>query len=185
MANVQINEAKLPVLFGEKNRPSERVENKEELKLEGQDFQYYTPKAGFAYRFPSFDQSIIRKQPVVEGGTAYQFLIGCVSSPDGQTFNEDWFSLNHLGKLDAAGKPVHPTWRALGNIYERAKKLCDIGEVKASATARSIQQVVFEKGKPVKVVARDEAGQPITENGEPKLVNKTEPRDIYDLTPAS
>ena len=184
MANVKINSEKLPILFGEKNRPSEVVENKNDLKLEGQDFQYYTPKAGYTYRFPSFDESIIRKQQVVEGGTAYQYLIGCMSSPDGRAFVEDWFSLNHLGKLDAANKPVHPSWRALGNIFERAKRLCEKGELSAKATPRSIQQVVFEKGKPVKVVARDDAGQPILENGEPKLVNKTEPRDIYDLTPA-
>lgn len=185
MANVKINTEKLPILFGEKNRPSEVVENKDDLKLEGQDFQWYTPKAGYAYRFPTFDESIIRKQQVVEGGTAYQYLIGCQSSPDGKVFNEDWFSLNHLGKLDANNNPVHPTWRALGNIFERAKRLCEKGELNAKKEPRSIQQVVFEKGKPIKVVARDNAGQPILENGEPKLVNKTEPRDIYDLTPAN
>lgn len=186
MANVKINAEKLPVLFGEKNRPSEVVEKKEDLKLEGQDFQYYTPKAGYTYRFPSFDEAIIKKQQVVEGGTAYQYLIGCQSSQDGKTFTEDWFSLNHLGKMDAENKPVHPTWRALGNIYERAKRLCDMGELVAKSTPRSIQQVVFEKGKPVKVVARDANGQPLVdENNEPKLVNKTESRDIYDITPAA
>lgn len=186
MANVKINAEKLPVLFGEKNRPSEVVEKKEDLKLEGQDFQYYTPKAGYTYRFPSFDEAIIKKQQVVEGGTAYQYLIGCQSSQDGKTFTEDWFSLNHLGKMDANNQPVHPTWRALGNIYERAKRLCDMGELVAKSTPRSIQQVVFEKGKPVKVVARDANGQPLVdENNEPKLVNKTESRDIYDITPAA
>lgn len=186
MANVKINAEKLPVLFGEKNRPSEVVEKKEDLKLEGQDFQYYTPKAGYTYRFPSFDEAIIKKQQVVEGGTAYQYLIGCQSSQDGKTFTEDWFSLNHLGKMDAENKPVHPTWRALGNIYERAKRLCDMGELVAKSTPRSIQQVAFDKGKPIKVVARDANGQPIVdENNEPKLVNKTESRDIYDITPAA
>ena len=186
MANVKINAEKLPVLFGEKNRPSEVVEKKEDLKLEGQDFQYYTPKAGYTYRFPSFDEAIIKKQQVVEGGTAYQYLIGCQSSQDGKTFTEDWFSLNHLGKMDAENKPVHPTWRALGNIYERAKRLCDMGEIVAKSTPRSIQQVAFDKGKPIKVVARDANGQPLVdENNEPKLVNKTESRDIYDITPAA
>jgi len=186
MANVSINTEKLPVLFGEKTRPSEVVEKKETLKLEGQDFQYYTPKGGYIYRFPEFDKAVIRKQPVVEGGTAFQYLIGCMSSPDGKNFSEDWFSLNHLGKMDANNKPVHPTWRALGNIYERAKRLCEIGELSAKDTPRSIQQVVFEKGKPVKVVERDSAGQPVLDkDGQPKLVNKTESRDIYDVTPAT
>lgn len=186
MANVKIEAAKLPVLFDEKRRPSEQVENFEDLKLEGQVFTSYSPKPGNTYRFPKFEEAIIKKQPVQEGGTAMQYLIGCMSSEDGKTFVPDWFSLNHLGKRDASNNPVHPTWSALGNIYERAKKLCEMGEVKASEKPRSIQQVVFDGGKRVFVPERDANGQLVSdENGEPRMVVKTEPRDVYDLTPAA
>ena len=186
MANVKINAEKLPVLFGEKNRPSEIVENKEDLQLEGQDFQSYSAKPGYTYRFPTFEEAVIRKQPVTEGGTGMQFLISCMSSEDGKNFVEDWFSLNHLGKRDANNVAVHPTWRALGNIYKRAEKLCSMGEIKVGTTARHIQQVVFDKGKPVKVALRGDDRQIVMdENNEPKLVNKTEGRDVYDITPAS
>ena len=185
MANVKINAEKLPVLFGEKNRPSEIVTNKADLQLEGQDFQSYSPKAGYVYRFPSFEDSIIKKQPVEAGSKNMQFLIGCLSSPDGKTFTEDWFSLNHLAKRDADNNAVHPTWRALGNVYKRAERLCELGELKVGTKARSIKQVVFQGGKPVKVPKRNDDGQiAVDSDGEPVMINKTEPRDVFDITEA-
>lgn len=188
MGNVKINKEKLPVMFDEKRRPSEVVEDKKALEVEGQSFQSYSPKAGYTYQFDTFDNSVIRKQPVTtEENSPVQFVISCVSSPDGKEFNEDWFSLNHLNKRDAEQHPVHPTWAALGNVLKRAEKLCEMGEIKASAEGHDIQQVVFgDNRKPLKVVARGEDGKPLLdEDGNPKLVNKTEPQTVYDLTPAN
>ena len=188
MGNVKIAVEKLPVLFDEKRRPSTIVEDKKSLEVEGQSFVSYSPKAGYTYRFASFDESIIKKQPVTtDENSPVQFLISCQSSPDGKTFTEDWFSLNHLNKRDAEQQPVHPTWAALGNVLKRAERLCELGEIKASDVARSIQQTVFgDNRKPLKVVKRDENGKPmVDEDNNPVLVNKTEPQDVYDITPAN
>ena len=64
----KIEENKLPILFGEKNRPSETVTNLDDLKVEGQAFESYSPKEGAIYRFPALNDAVIKKQPVQEGG---------------------------------------------------------------------------------------------------------------------
>lgn len=189
MANVKKIEAtELPVLFGEKRRPSEVVENKEDLQLEGQAFESYSPKKGAIYRFPKWEDAVVKKQPVVEGGNQYQYLIGCQMSTDGgKTFVPAWFSLNHLGKRDVENTPVHPTWFALGNIGNRGAKLCEMGEIKASSEERHVLQPVFDKGRPVYEIAKDADNNPILEeDGSPKMVVKTQQSGpIYDLTPAA
>ena len=188
MGNVKIAVEKLPVLFDEKRRPSSVVEDKKSLEVEGQSFVSYSPKAGYTYRFASFDDSVIKKHPVTtEENSPVQFVISCMSSEDGKTFTEDWFSLNHLNKRDAKNNPVHPTWAALGNVLKRAERLCELGEIKAAKEPRQIDVVVFgDNRKPLKVVERDAEGKPkVDADGNPVLINKTDHQDVYDLTPAN
>lgn len=183
----KIDENKLPILFGEKNRPSEVVTNLDDLKVEGQAFESYSPKAGAIYRFPALNDAVIKKQPVQEGGTAMQFLIGCEMSTDGgNTFVPAWLSINSLAKRDAKQNPVHPTWYALGNVYARAAKLCEMGEIKAAEDGRDIDTPVFDKGRPVYEIVKNEKGEPVlNKDGEAEMQVKTRPQKIYDLTPAA
>lgn len=183
----KIEESKLPILFGEKNRPSEVVTNMDDLKVEGQAFESYSPKAGAIYRFPIFKDALVKKQPVQEGGTAMQFLIGCeMSTDDGKTFVPAWLSLNSLAKRDAKQNPVHPSWYALGNVYARAEKLCALGEIKSDADGREIATPVFDSGRPVYEIVKDENGNPVlNKDGEAEMRVKTRPQKVYDITPAA
>ena len=188
MANIKrMNEDRFPVLFGEKTRPSSIVENKDELLVEGQAFENYAPKAGTMYRFTTYEDAIIKKQAVNEGGNNYQFLILCEASSDGgKTWHDSVLSINSFGKRDADNQPVHPTWYALGNIGARAKKLCEMGEITVGTAARKIKVPVFDKGKPVQEIARDDNGAPIVdENNQPRRVTKTRFQDVYDITPVA
>lgn len=194
MANVKINSEKLPALFDEKRRPSTIVEDKSSLEVEGQSFVSYSPKAGYTYRFPKFEEAVIKKQPVTtEENAPVQFVISCMSSPDGQIFTEDWFSLNHLNKrmiTDVRGngkyENVHPTWANLGNVLKRAEKLCEMGEIKASATTHPIQVPSFNDAhKVARTIARNTDGTPMKDaDDNPVTVIKTDTQDVCDLTPA-
>lgn len=194
MSNVKIKAENLPVLFDEKRRPSSIVEDKNSLAVEGQSFVSYSPKAGYTYRFPSFEEAIIKKQPVTtEENAPVQYLISCMSSEDGKTFVEDWFSLNHLNKrkiVDVRGngkyENVHPTWAALGNVLRRAQKLCEMGEVVASKDTHSVMVPSFgDNHKIVRILARNTDGtQEKDQDGNPITVIKTDTQDVCDLTPA-
>lgn len=184
MANVKKHDvAEMPVLFGEGKRPSTQImpeDFKKSLETEVQAFQSYAPKAGWTYRFPKLEDAIVKKQPVQEGGTAMQYLVDCESSEDGKTFNKDWFSLNSLAKRDAKQNPVHSTWYALGNTYERLVALCKKGELKVGQI-KQILVPVFDKGKPMYI--------PVMENGVEKRDDKgnlvtelaTKPQDVAEL----
>lgn len=167
MSNVKKHDvAEMPILFGEGKRPSTQImpsDFKSALETEGQAFQSYSPKAGYTYRFPRLEDAIVKKQPVQEGSTAMQYLVDCESSADGTTFVKDWFSLNSLAKRDAKNNPVHPTWYALGNLYNRLVALCKKGEIVAGAVIQ-VSQPIFEKGKPKYV--------PVLENGVEKRDDK-------------
>ena len=188
MANVKkIELAELPVLFGEKTRKSEVVEDKTTLNLEGQVLETYSPKPGAIYRFPTWAEAIVKRQPVVEGSKRYHYLIACMMSTDGgKTFVPAWFSLNHLAKRNYKNEPVHPSWYALGNIGARGERLCQLGEIRVSTEVKKCLSPVFENEKPVMVVAMDENNNPVLEaDGSPKMVNKTREQDVYDITPAA
>jgi len=187
MSNIKkIEESNFPVLFGEKTRPAETVNDKASLDLEGQAFESYAPKKGAIYRFTTFEDAIIKKQPVTEGGKAMQFLMLCEESLDGgKTFHTGVISLNSFAKRDANNVPCHPTWYDLGNIGKRAQKLCEMGQITVGTKERTIKVVVFDKGQPLKEMARDAEGKIITNaNGEPTLVNKLKDAVVYDITPA-
>lgn len=188
MANIKkISEDKLAPIYDEKRRPTQEVTNKEDLKVEGQNFETYSPKAGAKYRFESFNDATIRKQQVrADNNTAFQFLISCEVAEDGKTFIPGWFSLNSLAKRDAKNNPVHPTWYALGNIYRRAEKLCEMGEIEVSKEGREIQVPSFtDAGKRKTVIKMDNDSKPVLDNeGNPVTEYATQPQTVYDITPA-
>lgn len=193
MGNIKkIKANRLAPVYDEKRRPTEIVENLEELKNEGQILETYTPKAGAIYRFPAMEDAEVRKQPVNPGSESYQFLIACEMSTDGgETWVPSWFSLNHLAKRDAENNPVHPTWHALGNVYARMERLCELGELKVSDKARSIMvpqfvQIEGQRPKRRTKIQMDKNGKPVlNEDGEPNIVNDDKPQDVYDITPAN
>lgn len=192
MANIQkIEASRLAPVYDEKRRPTEAVENMEDLKQEGQVLETYSPKPGAIYRFPTFADAEVKKQPVNPGSQSYQFLVACEMSLDnGKTWVPSWFSLNHLGKQDADNKPVHPTWHTLGNMYSRLEKLCELGEVKTDTKERKIMvpqfvQIEGQRPKRKLKIEIDADGKPVLdEDGSPKMVNDNKEQTVYDITPA-
>lgn len=188
MANCKHEAKDLPILYGEGKRPSVVVAHdklQKTLSTEGQVFNAYSPVADATYRFPTLDAAIVKKQPVQEGSKAMQYLVDCEKSLDnGKTWTPDWFSLNHLAKRDANNEPVHKTWYALGNMYNRLVALCKLGEMKVG-DAFEVSQVIFESGKPVRIEERDEDGQPkLDADGRPIFKNATRMRPCYTLPDA-
>lgn len=200
MANIKKIEAdRLAVIYDEKRRPSSEVTNKEDLKVEGQVFVTYAPTAGAMYRFESFDDCTIKKQPVradnIGPDAPSQLLISCeVSEDGGKTWIPTWFSLNHLAKQKVVRKedgtlgqvPVHPTWFALGNTYERAKKLCEMGSIQVDSKDVTIESWAFnDGGKRVTRVVVDAEKKPVlNEDGSPRMEYATTPQTVHNITPA-
>ena len=198
MAIAKISEDRLAQVYDSKRRPTASVDNKEDLKHEGEAFMSYAPKAGFTYRFESFEDCTILKQPVRPDALGekdpHQFLMSCESSEDGKNFVPDWISLNSFAKQKVIRKadgslgqePVHPTWYALGNMYARANKLCEMGSIKVEKDPVEIQVYAFtDLGKrAVKVVVDSDKKPVLNEDGSPKTEYATQPQNVYAITPA-
>lgn len=176
MANTKkIEASSFPVVFGEKTRPAEVVTDKTTLDKEGMAFENYAPKKGLRYRFTTFEDAVIKRQPVTENGNGYQFLILCESSTDGQKWQTAVFNLNSLAKRDLNNVPCHPTWYELGSIGKRAQRLCEIGEIQVGTEKKTVKVpkefVTGPNGRPTP--ARDASGEIIPKDS-----------DYYEITPA-
>lgn len=190
MAKANFDNVVYPQIFGSDTRPAVEVGTDEQStkELEGQQvvFQAYSPKKGYMYAFPDFAHRKVMKQPInTRPNSPVTYIIGCQSSTDGgKTWAPDWFSLNHLSKRDAKNNPVHPTWYALGNLYARIQKLCEMGTITVGREI-TVYNPVFDNGKPKTVPARDEEGRiRQTADGGTMYEVVTRPQTCYELTPA-
>lgn len=198
MAIAKISEDRLAQVYDSKRRPIVKVDNKEDLKAENEAFVSYAPKAGFTYRFESFEDCTIIKQPVradnIGEDAPHQLLMSCESSEDGKNFTPDWVSLNSFAKQKVVrradgtqgNEPVHPTWYALGNAFARAKKLCEMGTIKVEKEPIKIEAPAFtDAGKrAIRVVVDADKKPVLNEDGSPKTEYATQSQDVYAITPA-
>ena len=139
----EITPDQIPALFGESQRPSEIVTNKEALLNEGGNFDGGGAMKDDVWDFPEFDEMIIRKQPTRVNGSNHSFFV-LAKVTRNKKEQLKWFNIGSLARQDASRTAIMPEWYDLGNVYARAKKLA--GRVIKITSEKKCDMPHFENG---------------------------------------
>lgn len=175
-------------VYGADKRPPQTAST-DDLQNSSVNFVSYIPNEGDKVIFASWEETApkILKQEVRAGSKAYIYLMPCYYVRKGtETQEPNWFNINALNKRDINMVPVNPTWYNLGNNLERAKGLCEMGEI-TRGTDRVIKVGEFDnvtkRNKIVPTIDPETGKQKIDEDGTAEMHVFTKDQSCAVFTP--
>ena len=145
-ANYQ-NESKWPAIFGASNGLTvSQVENIEDLKNEGGQFDGGAAIKGDTWEFPKFEDMVVKRQLTRAGGTNTRIVVLAERTRNGKT-ELAWFNMNSLMRQDGARNYIYPKWADMPSVYARLEQLG--GKKLTISEEKKFPMQKFENGQPV------------------------------------